>query len=131
MNPEPQDPRPGNPVSWFEIYVEDIQRAKAFYEGVFRTKLEKIEAPGIEMWAFAGDDQAYGAHGALVQAPGVKVGQNSLLVYFACQDCAEEEQRVLAFGGKIRRPKLSIGGFGFVSLVVDTEGNLIGLHSFG
>ena len=22
----------GNPVTWFEIYVKDVQRAKAFYE---------------------------------------------------------------------------------------------------
>ena len=24
-----------NPVGWFEIYVEDMDRAKAFYEAVF------------------------------------------------------------------------------------------------
>jgi hypothetical protein len=29
MNP------PSNPVGWFEIYVQDIERAKAFYQGLF------------------------------------------------------------------------------------------------
>jgi uncharacterized protein len=29
-----------NPVGWFEIYVQDMPRAKAFYEAVFQGKLE-------------------------------------------------------------------------------------------
>ena len=39
-----------NPVGWFEIYVEDMPRAKAFYENVFQAKLEKLNNPEIEMW---------------------------------------------------------------------------------
>src|SRR3989339_27606 len=124
MNPEPKEPAKGNPVSWFEIYVADSKRAKEFYEAVFQVQLERIEAPGLEMWAFPGNDRTYGAHGALARMPGFPTGQNSVLVYFACQDCAVEEQRVLAQGGQIQRKKMSIGNFGFVSLVVDSEGNL-------
>ena len=29
-----------NVVGWFEIYVQDMPRAKAFYEAVFQVKLE-------------------------------------------------------------------------------------------
>jgi hypothetical protein len=32
-------------------------------------------------------------------------------------------------GGRIERPKMSIGEYGFISMVYDTEGNMIGLHS--
>ena len=35
-----------NPVGWFEIYVQDMNRAKAFYESVFKTQLQKLEGPG-------------------------------------------------------------------------------------
>jgi len=51
------------------------------------------------------------------------------VVYFACEDCAVEEARVQRAGGHVIRPKMSIGQYGAISLVVDTEGNMIGLHS--
>jgi predicted enzyme related to lactoylglutathione lyase len=46
-----------------------------------------------------------------------------------CEDCANQEARVPKLGGTIHREKMSIGPYGFISLVVDTEGNMIGLHS--
>ena len=123
-----------NPVGWFEIYVDDMDRAKTFYESVFNKKLEKLETPemegpGLEMWSFSGDMEAYGANGALVKMEGFPAGKNSVLVYFACDDCAVEEKRVLEFGGKIQQSKFSIGQYGFAALAVDSEGNMIGLHS--
>ncbi len=41
-----------NPVRWFEIYVQDVNRAKRFYETVFNVKLERLNSPGAEMWSF-------------------------------------------------------------------------------
>jgi predicted enzyme related to lactoylglutathione lyase len=72
---------------------------------------------------------ALGASGALVKLNGVDSGGNSTLVYFRCEDCAVEEKRVAQFGGQIHRKKIAIGEYGFISLVLDTEGNMIGLHS--
>ena len=118
-----------NPVGWFEIYVQDIARAKRFYEAVFQLKLEKLDSPGMEMWNFPMDMGASGAAGSLVRMPGFPVGRNSVLVYFMCDDCADAEARVVPAGGRIEKSKFSIGQFGFVSLVYDTEGNMIGLHS--
>jgi hypothetical protein len=118
-----------NPVCWFEIYVQDMARAKAFYEGVFDTRLTRLEAPGIEMWTFGEEPDKPGCTGALVHLEGVPCGGSGTLVYFSCADCAVEESRVVAQGGTIHRAKMSIGPHGFISLVVDTEGNLIGLHS--
>jgi predicted enzyme related to lactoylglutathione lyase len=119
----------GNAVGWFEIYVENMPRAKKFYESVFETKLEKLEIPDIEMWSFSGNMTSYGAPGALVKMPGFPVGQNSVVIYFSCQDCKLEEKKVTDFGGKVKKSKFSIGRYGFISLVIDTEGNLFGLHS--
>ena len=118
-----------NPVGWFEIYVQDMARARAFYEGIFERKLDKLGSSEIEMWAFPSDMEKYGAAGALVKMPGFPSGGNSVLVYFSCQDCAVEEGRINARGGHIMKPKMSIGQYGFISLAFDTEGNMFGLHS--
>lgn len=70
-----------------------------------------------------------GAAGAIVKMTGVSSGGNSTLIYFGCEDCAVEEARVKTAGGKIQQPKMSIGEYGFISLVFDTDNNIIGLHS--
>ena len=120
-----------NPVVWFEIYVQNIDRAKRFYESVFQVTLQKLNAPfpGIELWVFPSDMGSYGASGALVRMEGFSSGGNSTIVYFRCDDCAVEEARAAGSGGQVQRSKTSIGEYGFISLVIDTEGNMIGLHS--
>ncbi|QYJ76723.1 MULTISPECIES: VOC family protein [Shewanella] len=121
-----------NPIAWFEIYVNNMDRAKAFYEAVLDIKLEALqvpEEPGFSMWSFPADMENYGASGALVHMPGFEAGGNSTLVYFACDDCALEESRVAAAGGTVQREKMSIGQYGYISLAIDTEGNMLGLHS--
>lgn len=118
-----------NAVTWFEIYVQDMARAKAFYEGMLERKLEKLASPVIEMWAFGMDTTKVGAGGALVKMPGFPSGGNSTLVYFSCEDCAIEEARVVPLGGRIQRPKTSIGEYGFITLAINTEGNMFGLYS--
>lgn len=123
-----------NSVGWFEIYVNDMQRAKKFYEAVFDLKLENLSNPAtmvqsMELWSFPGDMSRYGANGALVKMEGFPAGNNSVIIYFSSEDCAVEEMRVESAGGKVEKSKFSIGEYGFISLVVDTEGNVIGLHS--
>jgi hypothetical protein len=118
-----------NPVGWFEIYVQDMARAKRFYETVLGLKLDRLEVDALEMWAFPMTMDAGGASGSLVKAEGVPSGGNSTLVYFNCIDCAVEAGRVAGAGGTLVREKFSIGQYGFVALAQDTEGNMIGLHS--
>lgn len=118
-----------NPVHWFEIYVQDMDRARRFYETVLDTKLQKLNAGDIEMWAFPRSREQGGTGGSLIKVDGVPSGGNSTLVYFACEDCAIEAGRVVAAGGKLARSKISIGEHGYVAMVLDTEGNMIGLHS--
>ena len=118
-----------NPAVWFEIYVQDMNRAKKFYESVLQGKLEKLDSSGMDRWAFAMEMNASGASGALVKMQGVPSGGNSTLIYFGCEDCSVEEGRVTKSGGRIHKKKFSIGQYGFISLVIDTEGNMFGLHS--
>jgi hypothetical protein len=81
------------------------------------------------MWGFAGNMESYGATGSLVHMPGFPSGGNSVLVYFHCADCAVETAKAVRAGGRVQREKMSIGQHGFIALVTDTEGNMIGLHS--
>jgi len=118
-----------NPVGWFEIYVQDMARAKAFYEAVFDTTLSQLDNPELEMWAFPMDMATSLDSGALVRMPGFPSGANSVLVYFKCIDCAVEADKAVKAGGTVQKPKMSIGPYGHIALVMDTEGNMIGLHS--
>ncbi len=122
------------PVSWFEIYVQDMKRAKNFYENVFQGELTLLashdsnDCSGLEMWAYPMSQEGGCAPRALVKMIGYPSGV-STLIYFSCDDCAAEAKRAVANGGKLFKDKMSIGQYGFIALVTDTEGNLIGLHS--
>ncbi|MEM7070357.1 MAG: VOC family protein [Pseudomonadota bacterium] len=119
-------------VGFFDLYVEDMERAQKFYETVLETKLSQMDDPNdpsVEMRMFSEDLESYGAVGALVKVKGAKPGAGGTMVYFSCADCEVEQARVEQAGGKIIRPKFSIGEHGFVSLVCDTEGNIVGFHS--
>jgi len=122
-----------NPVGWFEIYVSDMSRARAFYTAVFGKELQALPAMGeveCEMWAFPWTETGYGAAGALVKhamRPPERAG--GTIVYFSCQDVAQEASRAEAAGGKLIMPRTAIGQYGFIALVADTEGNTVGLHS--
>lgn len=125
-----------NPVVWFEIYVQDMARARKFYETVFECQLEPMAAPegeasGLQMLAFPMAMEAPGAGGMLVKMEDCPrpTGGPGTLVYFTCADCAVEQSRVEAAGGKVFKPKFAIGPYGHCALVIDTEGNTIGLHS--
>ena len=118
-----------NPVGWFEIYVQDMGRAKVFYETVFDVTLEKLNDEQPELWKFPQTMTSYGASGALASVEGMPSGGNSTLVYFTCENCANELSRVVQAGGKIMKEKFSIGEYGFIAIAFDTEGNMIGLHS--
>lgn len=120
-----------NAVGWFDIYVDDLDRAVAFYETVLDRKLESMGDPTGEsqMMAFPADMGNYGAAGALTKSPHAGPGIGGTIIYFSVADCAAEQARVADAGGIVIRPKFSIGEFGFVALCQDTEGNMFGLNS--
>ncbi len=122
-----------NAVNWFEIYVDDMPRAKKFYETVFQKELMELPMPAEgmqeQMFAFPGVENAPAAAGALVKNKKAKAGTGGTLVYFGCDDCSVEASRVVAAGGTLEAPKFSIGPHGFIAIFVDTEGNTVGLHS--
>lgn len=118
-----------NPVCWFDINVANLERAKKFYETVFRIKLVDLPIEWGKQATFPFENDGINATGALVEREDYVSSTNNTVVYFSSEDCITEEHVVEKAGGKIIQPKMPIGEFGFVSLLSDTEGNVIGLHS--
>jgi len=122
-----------NVVGWFEIPVHDMERAVRFYETVFDVKLQREKMDSLDMAWFPWIETGMGAGGSLVYAPEFyKPSDSGVLVYFTAQsgDLINELSRVEAAGGKIHKKKTLIKeDIGYMAVVMDTEGNMIALHS--
>lgn len=118
-----------NPVCWFDIHVSNLESAKKFYETVFDIQLTDLPPAWGKQSTFPFAEQGPNATGALVETENVKGSANTTVIYFASEDCTTEQIRVEAAGGKVIKPKVPIGEFGYISLFSDLDGNTIGLHS--
>lgn len=119
-----------NAINWFEIPVLDMGRAKGFYETIFDIKLADVDMPEMKMAMFPYKPGSGKATGALAQSEMHKPGTEGSVLYMnANPNLSAVLDRVEAAGGKIARPKMGIGENGHIAFIMDTEGNLVGLHS--
>ncbi|MFN8206003.1 MAG: VOC family protein [Bacteroidales bacterium] len=123
-----------NVVGWFEIPVLNMDRAIRFYETVFGFKLEKMQmGDQLMAWFPAVEGDGPGTAGALVYEPGnMRPSPDGVLVYFTAHsgNLDKELGRVEEAGGVILVPKTLISKeYGNYGLVLDSEGNRIGIHS--
>ena len=118
-----------NPVVWFEIPTADLKRAIGFYEHVFDVTLEQHEMGPLTMAWFPMKEGEMGAPGSLVQSEHYTPSAEGTLVYFSVADIETACSKATAQGGTVLQEKKSIGEFGFVGILLDTEGNRIGIHS--
>jgi uncharacterized protein len=123
----------GRPVH-FEIHVEDMERAKKFYSGVFGWTFEDwSEYAGTPYYgAVTGDAQAPGINGALMQRHGGSPQPGQALNGYACTmgvaDYDSCEALILQHGGTLALPKYALPGMAWQGYYTDTEGNLFGIH---
>jgi len=119
-----------NALNWFEIPVTDITRARIFYETVFEIKMEEMEMPGMKYAMFPFDPTAAKIAGGLAQSPMHTPSTTGSLIYLnANPDLQIVLDRIEKAGGKVTMPKTSIGQNGFMALFIDTERNIMALHS--
>jgi uncharacterized protein len=118
-----------NAVNWFEIPTSDLERAKKFYGAVFDLNMQYMDSGESKMYMFVGDTDGAGSVGAIFHHPKHKPSQEGTVVYFSTKDTETEVNKVEANGGSIVFGKTSIGPFGFIAQVIDSEGNRIGIHS--
>ena len=122
-----------NAISWFEIPTTDLARAQKFYETIFGISFTPLDLPNIQMRMFPLDDMMTGVGGALVHSDGFHVpsATDGPLIYLnANPDVQNVLDKVETAGGKIAVPKTQISPeYGYMAVIMDTEGNRIALHS--
>ena len=119
-----------NMVGWFEIPVNDMDRAKSFYETVFEIEISIHDFDGILMGWFPDRGNVVGTQGTLIKQESYIPSKEGTLVYFISDDVQNELNRVEAAGGEIYQPKTQISPeHGYMGVFIDCEGNRIALHS--
>jgi predicted enzyme related to lactoylglutathione lyase len=120
-------------ISWFEIPSKDLDRATKFYQKIFGISLIPMDLPNIKMRMFPIEDQMMGIGGAVVHSDGFhnpSVTDGPLIYLNGNPDVQKVLDKVEAAGGSILVPKTEISPeYGFMAVIIDTEGNRIGLHS--
>jgi uncharacterized protein len=117
-----------NPVRYFEIPVQDLERAIKFYNSVFGFEFEKDNIDGNEMAFFPEDEKGKGISGALAKGKTYKPSKTGTLIYFDSENIDKTLIKVEENDGEILYPKTSIGDLGFVAEFQDSEGNKIAIH---
>lgn len=117
-------------VGWFEIPVTDMDRAKKFYESVFKVDIHIVDFDGLLMGWFPDRGQVPGAQGTLIKQDSYIPSHEGTLVYFISNNVQNELDRIEAAGGTIYQPKTQISPeHGYMAVFIDTEGNRVALHS--
>ena len=122
-----------NAISWFEIPTTDINRAQKFYETIFGITLTPLDMPNIKMRMFPLNDMMTQVGGALVDSGGFhkpSLTDGPLVYLNANPDVQNVLDKIAGAGGSVMVPKTEISPeYGFMAVMIDTEGNRIGLHS--
>jgi len=116
-----------NVINWFELPVVDMERAVRFYEALTDKKLKRENFMDVPHAIFGSSKDGVG--GALIKHADRKPVAGGTTVYLDSSDIDAALTRVSKLGAEVRQPKTSIGPLGWVALLVDSEGNLVGLHS--
>lgn len=117
-----------NPVNWFEIPVNDLKRAKAFYEEVLEIEVVEAEMGPNKMGWFPMEMGAPGSPGTLIQGEGYTPSQTGSLVYLHVDQIDATLERINSAGGATLMPRTDIGQHGFIAHFEDSEGNRVALH---
>jgi predicted enzyme related to lactoylglutathione lyase len=118
-----------NAINWFEIPTTNLDRAMGFYSAVLATSLkrERFTGTGTDMAVFEGEQES--VRGALIADERRKPAADGALVYLHTRDLDASLARIANAGGSVLMPKTDIGEPGFIALMRDTEGNVVGLHT--
>ena len=114
----------------FEIPAENLERLKKFYSDLFGWKFEKFPGP-TEYWNV--QTVPVNEEG-MPMRPGVNGGmmkkdrpEHKPVNYISVESVDEYSKKAVQLGGQIIVPKMEIPGMGWWALVLDPDGNQIGL----
>jgi predicted enzyme related to lactoylglutathione lyase len=113
-----------DPMVYFEMPADDVERAKRFYENVFEWKIDYI--PRIDYHSVQTKDvKGDGIDGGLQKR---KAAGQPIMNYVRVGSIEECAKKIIENGGTMVLERQVVPGFGAYSIFRDTEGNLVGMH---
>jgi len=112
-------------ISWVEIPAINIERAAKFYNKMLNIEIQVMDFGNEKMACFPNGE------GAISQAPDFNPSKNGVLVSFNTEIALNTVLKIVTEnGGQIvqSKTKIEAEGRGYFALIVDTEGNKIGLY---
>jgi len=124
-------------VVHFEIYAEEPERAKIFYERVFDWKINKWNGP-VDYWLVITsvstnqedkeDKATEGIDGAITRRQGKTPPKDNEFSSYVCtievDNIDDICQSIKKHGGEIVKPRIAIPGVGWMAYCRDTENNV-------
>lgn len=119
-------------INWFEVPVTDFERARTFYQAIYVYEMP-VNRMGPVLMGFFQHEQGDGIGGAIVHGHGYQPSSDGVKIYLnGGEDLNTVLERVAAAGGSVVTEKTEITPeLGFFASFLDTEGNLIYIHSMG
>lgn len=114
---------------YFEIHVEDMARAKAFYAELFGWTYRKNDWADIDYW-FIETGDANGMRGGMLPRPGALQPfqpPSAFVVTLGVASLDGTLEKALARGGIVAMAKFAIPGMGWQAYLIDSEKNILGL----
>jgi len=112
-------------IAWTEIPTQDLERGMEFYNKLLEIKLQLTTSKTESMACFPTGE------GALIKTPGFTPSAQGIVVSFKVTNRLDEVlEKVESWGGKIAHPKTKIEAEdrAYFALIIDSEGNRIGLY---
>jgi len=130
--------RNGNPgrfdvsgrVVHFEVPVDDVERAQAFYREAFGWRIQPRPEMRYTIVSTTDTDEngmpkePGGINGGLMQRQGQMTAP---IITIEAENIEDALLTVEKLGGAVVAPKMAVGEMGFAAYFSDTEGNVIGL----
>ncbi|MEQ9297319.1 MAG: VOC family protein [Cyclobacteriaceae bacterium] len=117
-----------NPINWFELPVNDMDRAKLFYETILDIEITIQHMGTALMGWFPFEPNGAGATGTLMKGDTYVPSHHGTMVYFSVPEIDDVISKIETAGGKIINGKFSLGEHGFAGHFEDSEGNRVALH---
>ena len=117
-------------VGYFEIQVDDMERAQKFYNAVFGWSFKDAQLPFEYFMIDAHDSEQSGIDGGMLKRQQQLSSDGSANAYVCAiyvSSIEETLDKITKQEGKVTVPKMEVPGIGFVAYGLDTEHNTFGL----
>jgi len=112
-----------NPFVHVELNSTDVNKAKTFYGKLFDWKLEDAPMPG-GTYTMIGVGEGTGGGMMKQMIPGAP---SSWLAYVGVDDIEAATKKAKSLGATIMKDVTEVPGFGWLSIIVDPTGAMLGL----